>query len=242
MNLMIDRNPGAPPLYAQLESILKQKIEQGTYKRGDFLPTEKELMAEYQPSRVTVRQAVTNLVQSGYVRARRGIGTDIVYEKVEEHLERVISFTEEMKIHNITMETTYCEMELVHPTERVARILKIPITEQCYCLKRVRNAEGKPMVYSISYLKKICELPLATEPYMTSLYQYLWNVHGILLESGRDTLEAALPSEEVQRMLEINAQMPIFIRSRQTFLGDGTVFEYSICYYPGNRYKYTVEL
>ena len=97
MNLMIDRNPGAPPLYAQLESILKQKIEQGTYKRGDFLPTEKELMAEYQPSRVTVRQAVTNLVQSGYVRARRGIGTDIVYEKVEEHLERVISFTEEMK-------------------------------------------------------------------------------------------------------------------------------------------------
>ena len=93
MNLMIDRNPGAPPLYAQLESILKQKIEQGTYKRGDFLPTEKELMAEYQPSRVTVRQAVTNLVQSGYVRARRGIGTDIVYEKVEEHLERVISFT-----------------------------------------------------------------------------------------------------------------------------------------------------
>jgi len=46
----------------------------------------------------------------------------------------------------------------------------------------------------------------------------------------------------VQRMLEINAQMPIFIRSRQTFLGDGTVFEYSICYYPGNRYKYTVEL
>ena len=32
MNLMIDRNPGAPPLYAQLESILKQKIEQGTYK------------------------------------------------------------------------------------------------------------------------------------------------------------------------------------------------------------------
>lgn len=154
MNLMIDRNPGAPPLYAQLENILKQKIEQGTYKRGDFLPTEKELMAEYQLSRVTVRQAMTNLVQSGYVRARRGIGTDVVYEKVEEQLERVISFTEEMKKHNITMETTYCEMELVHPTERVARILKIPVTEQCYCLKRVRNAEGKPMVYSISYLKK----------------------------------------------------------------------------------------
>lgn len=29
----MDRNPGAPPLYAQLEQILKQQIECGTYKR-----------------------------------------------------------------------------------------------------------------------------------------------------------------------------------------------------------------
>lgn len=68
----MDRNPGAPPLYAQLEQILKQQIECGTYKKGDFLPTEKELMEKYELSRVTVRQAMTNLVQSGYARARRG--------------------------------------------------------------------------------------------------------------------------------------------------------------------------
>ena len=73
----MDRNPGAPPLYAQLEQILKQQIECGTYKKGDFLPTEKELMEKYELSRVTVRQAMTNLVQSGYARARRGIGTDV---------------------------------------------------------------------------------------------------------------------------------------------------------------------
>ena len=54
----MDRNPGAPPLYAQLEQILKQQIECGTYKKGDFLPTEKELMEKYELSRVTVRQAI----------------------------------------------------------------------------------------------------------------------------------------------------------------------------------------
>ena len=71
----MDRNPGAPPLYAQLEQILKQQIECGTYKKGDFLPTEKELMEKYELSRVTVRQAMTNLVQSGYARALQD-GTD----------------------------------------------------------------------------------------------------------------------------------------------------------------------
>ena len=205
----MDRNPGAPPLYAQLEQILKQQIECGTYKKGDFLPTEKELMEKYELSRVTVRQAMTNLVQSGYARARRGIGTDVVYEKVEEQMEGVISFTEEMKKHHIEMQTTYCKMELISPGETVARSLQIPLTEPCYCLKRVRNAVGKPMVYTITYLKKICELPTEPEPYMESLYQYLREEHGIYIESGRDTLEAALPSEEVQKALEIDAQMPI---------------------------------
>lgn len=63
----MDRNPGAPPLYAQLEQILKQQIECGTYKKGDFLPTEKELMEKYELSRVTVRQAMT---ESGTERLR----------------------------------------------------------------------------------------------------------------------------------------------------------------------------
>lgn len=70
-------------------------------------------------------------------------------------MEGVISFTEEMKKHHIEMQTTYCKMELISPGETVARSLQIPLTEPCYCLKRVRNAVGKPMVYTITYLKNL---------------------------------------------------------------------------------------
>lgn len=239
---MLDREKGAIPLYMQLEMALRKKIEQGEYSKGDLFPTEKELMEKYQVSRVTVRQAMARLVQTGYIRIRRGIGTDVVYDKVEEQIEDVISFTEEMRKHNIFMTTSYCEMELIKPSEQVAKQLQIPLTEKCYCLKRVRNVDGKPMVYTITYLKKLKELPLDRHYYTESLYQYLRESHGIWIESGRDTLEAALPSPEVQKYLEIEAQMPIFIRTRQTFLSDGEIYEYSKCYYPGNRYKYTVDL
>ena len=57
--------------------------------------------------------------------------------------------------------------------------------------------------------KKSANCQTEPEPYMESLYQYLWEEHGIYIESGRDTLEAALPSEEVQKALKIDAQMPI---------------------------------
>lgn len=251
---MLNHEKGAPPLYSQLESILRKQIEHGEYNKGDFLPTEKMLMDQYEVSRVTVRQAMAALAQDGYIRCSRGIGTEVIYEKIDEHMKSVISFTEEMKQHNITMETSYCQMEKIRPSTQVAMALQIPKTDMCYCLTRVRCVGGRPLVYTVTYLKEIVELPVDSQYYMESLYQYLREVHGIRIERGRDTLEATLPPPEVQQFLDIEAQMPVFKRVRQTFLpleegavpagSDkyGEVFEYSICYYPGNRYKYTVDL
>lgn len=251
---MLNHEKGAPPLYSQLESILKGKIEHGEYNKGDFLPTEKMVMDQYEVSRVTVRQAMAALAQAGYIKCTRGIGTEVIYEKIDEHMKSVISFTDEMKQHSITMETTYCRMEKVKPSTQVATSLQIPKTDMCYCLTRVRCVSGRPLVYTITYLKDIAKLPMDSQYYMESLYKYLREVHGIRIERGRDTLEATLPTAEVQKFLEIEAQMPVFKRVRQTFLpveenagaapGEryGEVFEYSICYYPGNRYKYTVDL
>lgn len=239
---MLNFEKGAIPLYVQLETILRRKIEQGEYSKGDLLPTEKELMEIYQVSRVTVRQAIASLFQSGYVRSQRGVGTEVIYNKIEERMNKVISFTDEMEKHNITMQTSYCQMKKIIPEKIIAKHLEISLTEPCYCLKRVRNVEGKPFVYTITYLKSITELPLYSDCYKESLYKYLNTVHGIQIESGEDTFEAALPTKEVQEQLQISEYMPVFIRTRKTFLEDGTILEYSKCYYPGNRYKYTVKL
>ena len=61
------------------------------------------------------------------------------------------------------------------------------------------------------------------ESYMESLYQYLREEHEIYIESGRDTLEAALPSEEVQKALKIDAQMRAEFPIRYTLSGPHTV-------------------
>lgn len=239
---MLNHEKGAPPLYSQLEAILKGQIEHGEYMKGDLFPTEKMVMEKYKVSRVTVRQAFAALTNNGYIKSSRGIGTTVTYEKIDEHLKSVISFTDEMKQHNITMETTYCKMEKVYPETFVAKTLQIPKTDMCYRLTRVRCVNKKPLVYTVTYLKNIVELPMDKQYYMESLYKYLSDVHGIIIEKGRDTLEAALPTEKIQKFLEIEETMPVFKRVRQTFLSGDEIFEYSICYYPGNRYKYTVDL
>ena len=82
--MILNREKGAPPLYSQVETILRTDIEHGKYNKGDSFPTENMLMEEYQVSRVTIRQAMTALSQAGYIMSRRGIGTEVTYEKIDE--------------------------------------------------------------------------------------------------------------------------------------------------------------
>ena len=77
---------GAPPLYAQIYRALKEDIASGVYGRGDTLPTEGELQARFQVSRITVRQAMQGLEQEGLIRRTRGKGTVVAGHRIEEVL------------------------------------------------------------------------------------------------------------------------------------------------------------
>ena len=46
--MILNREKGAPPLYSQVETILRTDIEHGKYNKGDSFPTENMLMEEYQ--------------------------------------------------------------------------------------------------------------------------------------------------------------------------------------------------
>jgi len=51
--------PVAP--YRQLAAILRERIESGRYKQGERIPTESELIGEFELARSTVRRAVNEL-------------------------------------------------------------------------------------------------------------------------------------------------------------------------------------
>jgi GntR family transcriptional regulator len=65
----------ALPLYHQVAGILRQRIDEGVYPAGVRLNSEDELAAEFDVSRATVRQAMSELALEGLVVRRRGRGT-----------------------------------------------------------------------------------------------------------------------------------------------------------------------
>jgi len=238
----LNREKGALSLYIQIENIIKEQIENGEYDLGDILPSEKELQSMYNVSRMTVRQAVNDLVKDGYLQCARGIGTMMVFEKIDENIKRVISFSKEMEQHGIKMKTTYCHISLEKSGKHTASKLNIGEEDEVYKLVRVRSVKGAPLVYSITYLKKKCELPLDESSYSESLYDLLETQFGIKIIKGQDTFEATLANHTIANFLEISVGAPVFKRSRITFDQNNDIVEYTVCYYSGEKYKYSVEL
>ena len=239
---MLNRDKGAAPLYSQIENIIKEQIDIGEFAYGDVFWSEKQLQDYYNVSRVTIRQAISGLVNASYLQCSRGIGTTVVFNKINENLKHVISFSEEMSQHGITMTTSYCEVTLEEVNKQVASKLNIEENALAYKLVRVRCVKDSPIVYSITYLKKSYNMPLDSKLYMDSLYHFLKQEYGIRIVEGRDALEATIANETISRFLNISVGSPIFKRTRTTIDQNNEFVEYSICYYPGDKYKYSVKL
>lgn len=239
--MTLDRGKAAVALYLQMSKQIAEAIEKGDYAPGQIIPSEKQFQEQFGVSRMTVRLAIGELVNKGYVERMRGIGTVVTYGKIEENLKRVISFSEEMQLHGITMQTSYCAIKTVAASEKAAGSLKVKTGSVVYELTRVRCANNRPLVYSVTYLK-MPDLPLDAGLYSDSLYKFLGDKYNINIARAEDQLEATLAEGAIAKYLEVAPGFPAFKRTRIAYDQYDNEVEYSICYYPGDKYRYSVNL
>jgi len=67
--------------YGKLADSLIKRIKQGFWGIGDYLPSENNLAVEFEVSRPTVRRALQNLEENGFISRRRGDGTRVLAAK-----------------------------------------------------------------------------------------------------------------------------------------------------------------
>ena len=72
------------PLYEQIENDLKKQIENGVLKEGDQIGSHNELAKSYDVSVITIKKALLNLTNKGYLYARVGKGTYVAKASSEQ--------------------------------------------------------------------------------------------------------------------------------------------------------------
>src|SRR5690625_3546782 len=110
------------PLYKQVKQKMIKEINQ-YMKAGDLIPTESELEEKFNVSRITVRKAIDELVEEGYVEKIQGKGTFVLSTKIVQDANSITSWTEEMLLKGKNPETKSLKMYEVSPSKKMKRKL-----------------------------------------------------------------------------------------------------------------------
>ena len=232
------------PLYIQLKEEIIEKIEEGKWKPGDAIPTESELQKLYKISRITVRQALGELVSSGTLALIQGKGTFVAEPKLEPIRPALTSFTKDMAEQGNRTSSRVLNFDEVKATDRLKRIFKNPNLDMLQVLERVRLVDGVPVGIHKSYLNLGVLPGINLEKYdlvKGSLYEAL-RLEGAVMGPAEETIEAGQANAVEADLLDIPAGSPVLLISRTTYLKSGDVFEYVKMVYRGDKYKYSVKL
>src|SRR5215471_18788355 len=140
------------PMYYQIMNQLREKISAGEYTVDDALPPERELVETYQVSRMTIRQAIIELVNEGILVRRKGIGTFVAPPKLEQALSRLTSFTEDMARRGLKAGARVISFEEIVPEPVIRKTLGLGSEDKAYECVRVRLADDEPMALETTTL------------------------------------------------------------------------------------------
>ncbi|WP_318153050.1 GntR family transcriptional regulator [Metabacillus arenae] len=234
---MIDKNSPIP-IYHQIEEQIKAKIENGFLLPDDAIPSEREYAEKFGVSRMTVRQALNNLVNDGFLVRQKGRGTFVSKKKVEQKLQGLTSFTEDMQERGMKPSNKLVHFEIIPAIESVASQLDVPVHTPVYEVKRVRLADDIPMALETTYLPANLIKGLTDEIINRSLYQYIEGHLKLEIDQATQQLEASTARESESKLLEVEKGAPILLILRTSFLKDGTPYEFVRSAYRGDRYKF----
>ncbi len=238
----IDKNSPIPAYY-QIMGHLREKIAAGDYPVNSTLPPERELVEMYQVSRMTVRQAIAELVNEGILVRRKGIGTFVAPPKLEQHLSSLTSFTEDMAQRGMKAGGRILSFKEIVPDSTIRKILNVNAQDTVFESVRLRLADEEPMALETTTLiASLCPGLKREDLENQSLYKLLTERWGLQLEYATQSLEPILAPPHEAALLHVAPGAPLLLMHRVTHDQSGRVFEHVKSLYRGDRYKFVIDL
>ncbi len=230
------------PIYYRIYRELKERISRGLY--SGKLPTEKELCAEFEVSRLTLRRALDELKRELLIESSKGRGTFVLRQKREESIGSLTGFTEEASRDGRAAESIVLENRIATPPEDIAELFKMPRNGMVVLLNRVRYLDGEPYGLERAFINPIVDIRVLNivEKDMSreSLYSILKDELQIVLGFAQESIEVCKITKEDAKHLKVSEETYGILRDRHTYTSSELCVEVVRSVYRGDRYKLKV--
>ena len=237
MNPIALNNDSASPLYRQLMQRLRSDIAGGVYPVHSRIPSEQELCADYQVSRVTVRKALAELTREGLLRRMQGKGTFVCAPRIQQSLKDVNSFHEACRLMGSVPGTKLVSAQLIRPDERTAADLH-QTDEMVVELVRLRLADDLPVMLETNRFPAAYGW-LLEEKLTGSLYQLLER-RGAVASKGIHEISLCYASASQARLLGVNPGDALLQLAQVIYDQDGEPLHTSHQVIRGDRFTFRI--
>ncbi len=233
--------PAGAPLYLKLRRSIEDAVRSGVMAPGDALPSERDIAALAEISRVTVRKAVQDLVRAGVLVQRHGSGTFVATRpaRVEQSLSLLTSFSEDMARRGMTLRSRWLDRGVYPPSPDEMMVLGLSSKQQVARVSRLRIANEMPLAIERASLStEILPDPASVG---ASLY-------AVLATRGRrpvravQRISAASLGDADAALLGVAPGSASLNIERISYLASGKVVEFTRSIYRGDTYDFVAEL
>ena len=240
-------NDIAIPLYSQLKDRIISAINNDELKYGEKIPTEIEIMEQYNVSRTTVRRAIEELVEEGYLIKKQGKGTFVIKNKIERKLTysykntQPISFTKELELNNIIPSAQVIDLKIIDPIEEFNKMLNINLNDKLIYMKRLRLANNIPTAIEINYFSYTYFEELLNKNLTGSLYKILEEDFKVFPNKNlKLELEVVKANDEQSKLLNIPISEPLFLFFGITADNNNNPIHIAKRYLIASKYKFSL--
>ena len=229
-------------LYVQMFSIIKEKIEKQEWPNGSQIPTEDELCRTYDVSKATVRNAVSELVRSGYLRKQQGKGTFVTYAKQDLGVTMKTKLTEDMFGEGVKAKKELLAKGLKQPSEEMRSILSLNGDQDLYYILCRRVVNGETAYLEESYVRlsvfpgiedeDVCRVPF---------YELIQERGAKKISKVVQTIEVSEAHGEAASLLRIPEGAPALLLHRLLIGSESNPIAYTRLLGIGKKYKIMTE-
>jgi GntR family transcriptional regulator len=229
------------PMYLQFAEKFRQMILNGEYKVGDIFPPEVEMAKKYGVARITIRNAINELVQDNLLTRRSGKGTFVQEPKIERQLVHVAGFTEHMQSRGIKAGALSVEVNRIKADAKLAASLHIAVGSEVIEFIRIRLTNEVPVAIERSYLPRdLCPGIEEENLENNSLYMLLETKYALRPYHSSKTIELTRATHKEAKMLNVSKGASLFLMVATVFTEDNRVMEFAKILFIGERFRFQV--
>lgn len=142
-----------PALADQVYEIILKSISDGTYPAGTLLPSENQLAERFNVSRPTIRAAFARLVERGYVKRQRGVGTYVAERpSIMNPLYQFLDVHERISARGFEPGFKQIKTQLIVADDALSQTLDVPVGSNILNVQKVFTADGNPIILFVNFI------------------------------------------------------------------------------------------